>query len=162
MAKNVVGPAAAHGKDSIHLMLRCPTSCAEGGCGQPSVQGSRWCERHQNNNSVLNARRDLNHNRWQHDKIYRMYNREPWPTFRRWMLIQNPICQRIDRFGEQCKNPANIVHHLISPRQRIDLFVDPKNVACLCERCHPPDEGTPHWRPGVDYVATAFSPPHIG
>jgi hypothetical protein len=22
----------------------------------------------------------------------------------------------------------------------------------LCEHCHPPDEGTPWWKPGMDYL----------
>jgi hypothetical protein len=91
-----------------------------------------------------------------------MYSRAPWPAFRLLMLGQNPICQRIQRDGKQCRNAATLVHHLLSPRVRPDLFVDPGNVACLCEHCHPTEEGTPHWRSGVDYIPTQFKPPRVG
>jgi hypothetical protein len=66
------------------------------------------------------------------------------------------MCQRIQKNGEQCHEPAKIVHHLWSPRQRPDLFIVPSNVVCLCANDHPTDEGTPAWREGVDYVRTEF------
>lgn len=100
--------------------------------------------------------------RWKDDSIRRWYAREPWTSFRAVMLGQNPFCQRIQKDGKQCRNAATLVHHLISPRLRRDLFVDPANAVCLCDRCHPTDEGTPHWRPGVDYIPTQFQLPNIG
>jgi hypothetical protein len=138
-------------------VLRCPTVCNESGCRQPSERGSRWCRKHQSSNSSLEDERW----RKKHDAVSQMYNRAPWPRFRETMLAQNPICQRIQKDGSQCRNAATLVHHLISPRVRPDLFVDPANVACLCGHCHPTEEGTPLWRPGTEYVPTKFTLPHI-
>ena len=138
-------------------MMRAPTSCAEPCCGKPSQRGSRFCPLHVESNSFKTNRN------WaqRHDEVSKRYHRQPWISFRVAMLTQNPICQKIID-GEQCHAPARLVHHLWSPRVRPDLFVEPKNVLCLCERCHPSDEGTPFWRVGVDYIATEFRNPIIG
>ena len=82
-----------------------------------------------------------------------MYSRAPWPTFRLWLLSHNPICQRLYA-GAQCRNRSVLVHHLLSPRQHPELFVVAANCVALCEHCHPTSEGTPNWRPGVEYVPT--------
>lgn len=153
-----MGRYSARSSRRMEVMLRCPTICAELGCHQPTQRGSRWCDKHQDANSFLESRRNFDNDRRTNDPIYKMYSREPWPRFRAIMLAQNPICQRIQN-GAQCRNPAVLVHHLISPRARRDLFVDPVNVTCLCSHCHPPDEGTPHWRPGADFAPTQFSLP---
>jgi 5-methylcytosine-specific restriction enzyme A len=134
-------------------MLSALRPCNQSGCVQVAVRGSRWCEKHQQTNEQKERdriRRD--------DEINQMYVREPWPSFRRTMIGFNPLCQRLVR-GVQCDRAAKIVHHLVSPRQDRSRFVDPTNVVCLCEHCHPNDEGTPWWKPGVDYVATVFRLP---
>jgi hypothetical protein len=132
-------------------MFRAPVACPD--CGQPSVRGARYCEKHVQNNAATTARREANTLRNRHDSVGGMYDRQPWPGFQARMIRNNVICQRLNR-GVRCRNLSKIVHHLIGPRQRPDLFVDPKNVVCLCRHCHPPDEGTPHWREGVDFVPT--------
>ena len=138
-------------------MLRCATVCNQPGCGQPNVRGTRWCDRHQTANVVA----DYDANRRVNDLAYRMYQTTLWRQFRAYMLRLNPICQRLIA-GTQCRNAATLVHHLTSPRQRRDLFLTPSNVACLCEHCHPPDEGTPWWKPSVDFVPTIFKIPNVG
>jgi hypothetical protein len=80
-----------------------------------------------------------------------MYQRARWKRFRNWLIAKRPVCQRIVK-GERCHAASFLVHHIISPRRRPDLFVDEKNTLCLCEHCHPPDEGTEYWRAGIDYV----------
>jgi hypothetical protein len=40
-------------------------------------------------------------------------------------------------------------------------FVDPANVLALCETCHTPEEGTPHWIAGRDYSVEPNPPPMI-
>lgn len=138
--------------------MSAPKSCREHLCGKPSVAGGNgFCAAHVTHNSFNDARAA----RLKHDEVSKRYSREPWPSFRLTMLVQNPMCQRIEK-GEQCTNPARLVHHLWSPRARPDLFVDPKNVVCLCEHCHPSDEGTPWWRANVDYVPTHFRCPIVG
>lgn len=138
-------------------MLSAPRVCNLSGCGQPNMRGTRWCAKHQQENST----HEYNRARWKVDAVYRMYSRAPWPSFRETLKKHNPICQRIGDRG-QCHNPATLVHHLQSPRDRPDLFVVPANCVALCAHCHPTSEGTPHWRVGVDYVPTRFEMPHIG
>lgn len=133
-------------------MMRSPSVCREGGCPQKAEADSHYCAKHQKADTRVRRVRD---------DVDRRYTRAPWPAFRLTMLGQNPICQRLDRRGEQCNAPARLVHHLLSPRERPDLFVDPNNVVCLCEHCHPPDEGTPWWVEGRDYVKNSFRLPHF-
>ncbi len=137
-------------------MLRCPVACPD--CGQPSVRGSRFCEAHLVNNSAVARRRDYNKERAQNDTVYQMYRKMRWRRFRDWLWRQNVICQLL-RGGVQCTNVSKIAHHLVSPRQRPELFVEASNVVMLCPHCHPDSDGTPHWREGVDFVATKFSAP---
>jgi 5-methylcytosine-specific restriction enzyme A len=82
------------------------------------------------------------------DPIRKIYNSSRWQKFRRYMLGCNPICQRIVTNvltfqQEQCPAPAVEVHHLVSPRTRIDLFTTPSNVVCLCKHCHGKTPGEP-------------------
>ncbi len=130
-------------------MLSCPRVCRERGCGQPNQRGSGFCEKHVTSNSYVEEEKF----RYKHDAVSQMYSRAPWPTFRKWILARNPICQRLHA-RVQCHNPATLVHHLVSPRTRPDLFVTAANCVALCVHCHPTDEGTPNWRPGVEYVPT--------
>jgi len=78
------------------------------------------------------------------------YTTGAWPKLSRVMRGLNPICQRIivsNLYGtEQCHSPATLVHHIVSPRQRPDLFLVPSNLICLCDQCHPDAEGTPNWK----------------
>ena len=104
-------------------------------------------------------RRETNSFRKRNDPINRLYWLASWKRFCRIVFNRNQICQRIIK-GEQCREAATVVHHLISPRQRPDLFLDPTNVLALCEHCHPGgEEGTPLWREGVDYVKSIISAP---
>jgi len=91
------------------------------------------------------------------DVTRKMYGKSFWRRrYQPAMLANNPICQRLIN-GEQCHNPATLVHHLLSPRERPDLFTTPSNTVCLCAGCHPGGmESTPLWRPNVDYVPTVF------
>lgn len=124
-----------------------PKSCPA--CGKPSVHGSRFCAAHQNDPTVSR------HAGRVRDAIDRLYHTVRWFKTRHLMLSNNPVCQRLHN-GVQCRNGATLVHHLLSPRQRPDLFVVPDNLVALCVNCHPSDEGTPHWREGVDFVPTKF------
>lgn len=139
-------------------MLRAPVSCREPECRQPSApEGKGFCSAHVKTNTFSEQRKFER----KHDLVSRMYWREPWPSFRRMMLGQNYMCQRLYA-GVQCPRFATLLHHLLSPRERPDLFVDPMNVVCLCAGCHPTSEGTPLWRVGVEFVKTVFAPPNVG
>ncbi len=86
------------------------------------------------------------------------YTTGAWPKLSRVMRGLNPICQKIlnvgSYHGEQCHNASMLTHHLISPRQRPELFLRASNLVCLCLSCHPDTEGTPEWVEGKDYVKT--------
>lgn len=106
-------------------------------------------------------KRRLENNRFRktNDPINRLYWLSAWKRFCRMVLNRNPICQRIIK-GEQCREAARVIHHLISPRHRPDLFLEPTNVLALCFNCHPGgEEGTPLWREGLDYVKSIISAP---
>jgi hypothetical protein len=91
------------------------------------------------------------------DPVRKMYDKAYWRRFERFVLARNQICQKIEN-GVQCICGASIVHHLISPRARPDLFLDVRNVVALCERHHPGGEaGTPEWKEGRDFVASVIS-----
>lgn len=148
----MAGQAAARFRWWLGLMLSAPRACNESGCFQKAVKNG-FCEKHQA--PVARAVKRIM------TEVDGMYKRVRWLNFRRWIMWQNPICQKIER-GRQCNNPATLVHHLWSPKVRPDLFIEPTNVICLCSHCHPPDEGTPFWRAGREFVATAFSNPTVG
>jgi hypothetical protein len=128
-------------------------ACARPGCGKAHTQKGAYCE--DCSPSVPDSARDSN--------IKSMYDRAVWrKRFSPMMLRLNPICQRLvfDRVRgttEQCHNPAKVVHHIISPRTDPTLFLQPRNVACLCDSCHPSGSaGTPDWEAGREYVETVL------
>jgi 5-methylcytosine-specific restriction endonuclease McrA len=86
------------------------------------------------------------------------YVQGAWPKLSRVMRRLNPVCQRILNVGsyrnEQCHNAAALVHHLIAPQERPELFLQPTNLVALCFSCHPDTPGTPNWVVGKDYVET--------
>lgn len=122
-------------------MMSSPRSCREG-CGQPAVKDG-YCKNHQDA-----AARTFKRIR---DEIDKMYGRVRWFHFRGWILSGRPICQRINK-GVRCNHASTLVHHLHSPRVRPDLFTSERNVLALCAKCHGPEDGTPWYRAGVDFV----------
>lgn len=135
-------------------MWAAPKPCRE--CGKLAERGSVFCKEHVDKHESFDAA----HARV-HDAVDLMYGRVRWINFREFILHRRPMCQRLVK-GEPCRNPARIVHHLISPRSDISKFTDPNNVLALCETCHTPEEGTPHWQPGVDYFVVPTAPPMVG
>lgn len=138
-------------------MLRCPTVCGEPGCSATNVRGSRYCIAHQVSNTAAVARKQFDADRAD-SEIRKMYNSTRWFAFRGMMLARRPICQKMIR-GVRCTNPARVIHHLLSPRTHPQFFIDPARVLALCPTCHTPEQGTEHWRPGIDYVDIPFDGP---
>jgi hypothetical protein len=134
-------------------MLAAPKPCRE--CGKASEQGRLFCKDH----AAKHESFDSQHRR-KHDDVDLLYGRVRWINFREFILHRRPLCQKIIK-GTPCRNPSRIIHHLISPRVDISKFVDPDNVLALCETCHTPEEGTPYWRPGIDYAYIPTDPPRI-
>jgi hypothetical protein len=101
-----------------------------------------------------------------HDHIDRLYHTAAWLRFSKMMRGLNPICQRIDRDyrtgdPEQCRTQSQEVHHILSPRVDPANMWKGTNVVCLCRSHHPKNEGTPDWKPGVDYVPTKQPSHHV-
>jgi hypothetical protein len=87
--------------------------------------------------------------------LYRLH-KFGWGKFCASLKAQgNIICQKITD-GVRCPNLAAISHHLISPKEKRELFLSPANVIRLCRDHHPDTPGTPHWKLGVDYVPTIY------
>lgn len=116
--------------------------CRQAGC--PNLTRDTYCEQHRTNNDA------------QRDEIDWMYQRPPWTGvngFQKTAIRRNPACQRIID-GKQCGRQSVIVHHIISPRTDLSLFLVWSNVVCLCRKCHPTREDSPHWIVNVDYTPT--------
>jgi hypothetical protein len=130
--------------------------CRERGCNERTNNANGWCDKHQNDNSYQRSRAAYQANR-KHDPVWKLYRCVQWTKrFRNHFLASgNVICQRIID-GQRCNRPVDDLHHLISPRVRPDLMYSPQNVVGLCEGHHITTEGTPHWKPNVDYVPTIW------
>ncbi len=122
-------------------MIAAPVACAAG-CGQRSVEGSRYCAAH----TTAPPKRPK-------DAVDKMYNTAHWRHFRAWIMKRNVQCQRI-WFGDRCRGTSTIAHHLISPRMKPELMFVGRNIVCVCEHCHPDTIGSPTWKVDVNYVAT--------
>ncbi len=113
--------------------------------------------------ATSNAREEQTARR-RYDPNDKFYKSGPWPKLSQVMRRLNPVCQRILNAGlyknEQCHNASALTHHIVSPKQRPELALVPANLICLCEHCHPTEQGTPGWVVGKDYVATVL--PHWG
>jgi hypothetical protein len=87
------------------------------------------------------------------------YDSATWRNrFAPMMKRLNPICTKLElnyrtSSLEQCHTPTSVIHHLRSPREYPEGMFKASNVISLCARHHPPLEGTPDWREGVDFVA---------
>jgi hypothetical protein len=132
--------------------------CRENGCCNRTNTRSGYCADHEKDNTALDRRKQHDAER-RNDPVSKMYHTPEWPAFRIFIFNRNQICQRIGSDGMQCRFPSTILHHLISPRVKPELFLDPHNVVALCEHCHPPDEGTPDWIAGRDFVVSIIEPP---
>jgi len=114
------------------------------------------------------ASREQDRFRLANDPIAKLYRTARWLKFRAVMVSCNSICQRLVKNPltgetEQCHSPSVVCHHIVSPRVRLDLFLESKNVICFCAVHHPPTEGSPQgWAEGVDYVPTVLPKYHIG
>jgi 5-methylcytosine-specific restriction enzyme A len=116
--------------------------CAHPCC--PALVKSGMCEKH----SKQQSQRQYEAKR--RDEAWMLYQTPRWKTFRLWFLRLNPQCQRVID-GKQCEHIADTVHHLQSPRQRPDLFLDADNVKSVCRAHHHHGEGA---GPDEVYVAS--------
>lgn len=119
-------------------MFSAPVACPD--CGQPSVRGKRFCEKHLENNSRMAAERARDKQRYDENPYRAWYGLAIWPRLKAQFFSADPmnaICAHIDtRTGERCNKPAEEVDHIIPHRGNWDLFTDLKNLQGLCHRHH--------------------------
>lgn len=134
--------------------------CNEPGCIVRTANRGGYCDQHHNDNARKRRRTIYDKERKQ-DAVSRGYN-AVWDKLKTMLRGRgNVICQKIED-GKQCTAPVEIFHHIISPRENPALMYAPRNIVGLCRQHHPPDEGTPWWIEGVDYVATIWSDVYVG
>jgi hypothetical protein len=96
--------------------------------------GERYCEKH-----AARVREQTNEGR-RSDEVRRWYKTVRWLNFQRWFIRHHPICQRVID-GKRCQQIATVVHHLLSPRDRPDLFTNEENCRALCVTHHHGGQG---------------------
>jgi len=132
-----------------------PRACCRKGCKNSTTDGTWVCTECRAADAEQHRDRDALRKRTNETTFLR--NKRAWrdrvsPA----VLAHNPICQRLGHNGEQCRRPSRVVHHLKAPGTDAKKFFDIKNLIALCSECHPSSEGTPDWKPGVDFVPTEF------
>ncbi len=75
------------------------------------------------------------------DPANAIYHKMDWRVYSQLLRDRNPVCQRIELSGIQCRYPSQLVHHLLSPRKHPSLFMSPANCVCICKFHHPDSEG---------------------
>jgi 5-methylcytosine-specific restriction protein A len=82
------------------------------------------------------ALRDKEYNQHGRDKqLLRMYSTSAWQAFRAWVKVDRKgLCERCMANGRLVNGEH--VHHLIDPRERPDLILEPSNVELWCMSCH--------------------------
>jgi hypothetical protein len=138
---------------------RMPRVCRQPGCVERTRDRSGFCQAHATKNYVADRTRHYDQER-KLDLIWKLYNCAAWTRFRASFVPCNPICQRLID-GRQCRHQTEIIHHLISPRQDPSKMYTFSNCVGVCRQCHPPDEGTPDWIAGKDFVATVVPTFHF-
>lgn len=110
--------------------------CYEPGCNTRTRKA--YCPAHEKNNHVRRNRAADDRRKTQ-DPIWRLYNCSAWKRFREVFMAFNPLCQRIVEDGRtQCRYPATVLHHILSPRVRPDLMYRFDNVRGVCSMHHDP------------------------
>jgi hypothetical protein len=59
------------------------------------------------------------------DPFHKKYLSSAWQRLSKSFKAQNAICMFVDHNGQQCRYPAEVVHHRIAAKEREDLFFDP-------------------------------------
>ena len=112
--------------------------CASG-CGIRTRE--KYCPNCAKNSPATQERVQRDRNRKTSNSTWKLYNCAAWKRFKESCTgAGNILCQRIVD-GQQCRYPAEIWHHILSPRQRPDLMYSYSNVVGVCRQHHPVTEG---------------------
>ena len=101
-------------------MFKCPSA----GAAERAVRRADTRRAH----DKFRAERD----KWRH-----LYQLKAWTKgLRVWKLNRQPICEEFERDGTQCRNAAEVVHHIKDHRGSMELFFDRENLQSLCKKHH--------------------------
>ena len=110
-----------------------PHSCNTPNCLTPAPFGQSYCA----NCQAKNAAKPTTRQRGSHSKLYDQGRwKNPISGTSALMRRRNPICQYIDDFGVQCTHISDLVHHLVDPRDNLELFHDWSNLVAICTEHH--------------------------
>ena len=131
------------------------TYCREAGCTERHNNAGGYCEKHRETNTYLIGRRQRALHSKKTDPVWRLYACAAWAKHFRNAFFGNGnvICQKIID-GQRCRFPVDILHHIISPRERPDLMyhagevlyngiVLHSQIVGVCAHHHENSEGEP-------------------
>jgi hypothetical protein len=125
------------------MPTRFEKRCRQPGCGELTANRSGFCEQHKDSNYSIDAGREWD-KRNKANPVWKLYRSAAWKIrfHHSFFAAGNVLCQRLVN-GVQCNRPVQILHHLISPRQKPNLFFTFSNVVGVCRQHHPNCEGEP-------------------
>jgi hypothetical protein len=124
-----------------------PRACLEPRCPRYAIKRGR-CDEHQKEHE-----KQLYQDRNVTDPFHAQYQTVQWHRLSKSFKAQNPLCLFIEENGVQCRYKSDLVHHRIAAKERPDLFLDPKNLAALCNHHHGHTSGD---AAGVRYVPAVY------
>lgn len=106
--------------------------CKEIGCRATVLQPSKYCEKHEKNNSNHKYNRD----RYKHDKEYIQFYKST-----EWKKLRERVMRRDEYLCQQCKREDRITagyicDHIIETKDDWSRRLDIDNVEFLCLECH--------------------------
>lgn len=112
---------------------RPPHACGNNYCRTPAPAGQTYCPDCTAKRAAENPPERSHRGS---PEIEKLYNNRRWKGIIKLIKEKNPLCQYLDENGKQCQNPSTICHHLIDPKDRIDLFWDWANICAVCATHH--------------------------
>jgi hypothetical protein len=106
--------------------------------------GERYCPKHAPKEKLRQYEEKKQDPTWQ------LYQTRSWKLFRAWFVRMNPACQLIVD-GQQCGQPARVVHHRRGLRSHPEDLTAAEHCASLCAAHHHHGDGD---RPGDEYTPT--------
>jgi hypothetical protein len=126
------------------MALRAKRPCNAPLCRVLLSGDARYCEKH------AGKEKKRQYEEKKQDSIWQLYQTTSWKAFRRWFIRMNPACQLIVN-GEQCCQPAKVVHHRRGLRSYPEDLTSAEHCASLCAEHHHHGDGD---RPGDEYTPT--------
>jgi hypothetical protein len=144
------------------------TYCRQAGCTERHNNAGGYCAKHRGNNTSFRARQQRALDSKKNDPVWKLYACVAWTKRFRDAFFGhgNTVCQRLVD-GVRCRYRVEILHHIISPRERADLMyhagpveyngiVLHSQIAGVCRQHHPNSEGEP--KENLPHLAEIYVP----